>query len=197
MDVLKLLPAAALLAACGGPPTGQVNPAWGDTAVAAEGTTELRVYLGPAGTVRGLAVYHGDRGRIPPAVLARGDAVFPGKSAISFESEWHAIGPVFEVEYDLGDGQHGEIAATADGTLLYTERTLPIDAVPASLQQAALARVGGGEIVSAETKASAGQTATELKVKHGDRTHVVSLADDGRVLWHAVRFMAQVEVPVP
>ena len=31
----------------------------------------------------------------------------------------------------------------------------------------------------------------------GDRTHVVSLADDGRVLWHAVRFMAQVEVPVP
>ncbi|MEZ4467735.1 MAG: hypothetical protein R3F43_25655 [bacterium] len=117
---------------------------------------------------------------------------------MSFESEWHAgRGAVFEVEYDLGDGKEGEIAATPDGELLYVERSLDLASVPASLQQAAVSRVGGGRVVSAESKEAAGVITTELKVDQSGRTHVVSLAADGRVLWHGLRFKAQVEVPVP
>lgn len=183
------------LVGCGG--TMQVDPAFGDTAAQAQGVREMRVYLGHAGAVRGLAVYHQDAALIPVSIRELGEKHFPGKPVAYYESEWHTgAGAVFEVEYDLGGGQTGEVSARADGTLLYVEQPLPLAEVPPAVQAAAVARVPGA-LVSAETKHGPQVDQIEVKIEHAGRTHVLVLTRAGEVVWHGLRFPAKIEVPVP
>lgn len=188
------------LAGCGAERTMQVHPDFGPTAVRAQGVRELRLYLGHGAAVRGLAVYHTDEALIPAPVRALGAQSFPGRPVLYFETEWHAAAggaqALYEVQYDLGEGTSGEVSALADGTLLYVEQPIALDALPPAIRTAALAVVPG-TLVEAESKVGPGLDQVDLKLTHEGRTHVLVMSRDGALLWHALRFPAQVEVPVP
>lgn len=150
------------------------------------------------GTVVKQAMYHRDEAAVPEAVRALAAERFGGAVATHYETELYAdIGRVYEVEVD-NSGTQCELAATADGTELYTE--CHVD--PASLSSAIKATIDsvapGGEVLEAESKQ--GPKLPEeytVEVKVGDNELYLRIAADGTLLQALRRIPAVLEVPLP
>lgn len=192
---MRSLIALSLLTACGSAsPLGGITPEFSETAAKTESIVQARVYLADRGRVRALSLYHRDAAAIPPAVTALGAQHFPGKRVRYYETEWYPdAGLVYEIEYHLGGGRSGELAARADGTLIYVET--PVDPVPPALAKAALAVVGGGTVKSGERQLGPGLDFYGVKVERDGRLHVVLMTPQGEVVRHSLRLPAQIEVP--
>lgn len=183
-----------LLSGCGGSLLGSVAPDFSQAVADTPSTREVRVYLEPGGGIRGLSIYHLDAEAIPDAVKALGASRFPGRRIIYYETEWYADGSqVFEVEYALDGGKKGEIAARADGALIYMER--PVATVPVPTRNAALRAVSGGRIVEGERRQGPGIDHFILKLDLRGRVHVLHIDAQGQVLQHGIRVPAKIEVP--
>lgn len=185
---------ALSVTACGATaPLGRMAPDLTRELQQGKAVQRVTVYLTAQGVVRGASIYHTDLKAIPAAVQALGAERFPGRTALYYETERYADGTrVYEIEYALDDGQKGELAARADGTLVYEER--PVKTLPAAVQAAALARVPG-QIAGREHQLGPGLDYYGVKIEHEGRLHVLLLKPDGRVVRHGVRVPAKLEIP--
>lgn len=183
------------ITACGStPPLGSLPPQLTQTVKQAQAIERIAVYLTSSGAVRSIAVYHTEKEAIPPAVHALGAERFPNRKVLYYETERYADGGlVYEIEYALDNGLKGELAARADGTLVYIER--PIASLPNVVRATALKRVPG-QIVGRERQQGPGLDHYGVKVQFQDQLHVLLLKPDGRVIRHGVRIPAKLEIPV-
>ena len=160
---------------------------------------KLELELNADGSVRELALYHSDDARIPDAVKAKVDEVYPGAKIKLFESELE--GPerkeVFEVEVETADGQECEIEATAAGELIYTECEIEAESLDDAIKAAVKATVPGGELKEAEVverPGAAKETAVEVEVD-GVSHKLVFVS--GELRRHAVEIKAEIELDLP
>ncbi|MCA9657665.1 MAG: hypothetical protein KC486_04935 [Myxococcales bacterium] len=160
---------------------------------------KLELELNADGSVRELALYHSDDARIPDAVKAKVDEVYPGAKIKLFESELE--GPerkeVFEVEVETADGQECEIEATAAGELIYTECEIEAESLDDAIKAAVKATFPGGELKEAEVverPGAAKETAVEVEVD-GVSHKLVFVS--GELRRHAVEIKAEIELDLP
>jgi hypothetical protein len=160
---------------------------------------KLELELAADGSVRELALYHSDDARIPDAVKAKVDEVYPGAKVKLFESELE--GPerreVFEVEVETADGQECEVEATAAGELIYTECEIEAESLDDALKAAVKATFPAGEIKEAEVverPGAAKETAVEVEVD--GVTHKLVFVS-GELRRHAVEIKAEIELDLP
>jgi hypothetical protein len=183
---------AMSLAACGAtPPLGSLPADITRTFQKTQGVQRVNLYLTTGGKVRSVAVYHTDLKEIPAAVQALGAERFPNRQVLYYETEHHADGLIYEIEYALDNGLKGELAARADGTLVYVEQ--PVATLPDVVRAAALKRVPG-QVVGRERQLGPGLDHYGVKIQFQDRLHVVLLKPDGRIVRHGVRIPAKLEV---
>ncbi|MEM7159737.1 MAG: hypothetical protein AAF799_43250 [Myxococcota bacterium] len=169
------------------------------TAIArSEGTIDkINLRLDADGKVVKQSVYHHDETAVPAAVRDLAKERFGDAPIRSYETEVYAdLGLVFEVEVDQ-DGSGCELAATEDGTELYTEcRVDPAtlsDAIKASIEKTA----PGGKILEAESKSGPSvDDETTVEVETGDRELYIRMKADGTVIQVLRRVPAVIEVPL-
>lgn len=160
---------------------------------------KLELELAADGSVRELALYHSDDARIPDAVKAKVEEVYPGAKIKLFESELE--GPerkeVFEVEVETADGQECEVEATAAGELIYTECEIEAESLDDALKAAVKATFPAGELKEAEVverPGAAKETAVEVEVD--GVTHKLVFVS-GELRRHAVEIKAEIELDLP
>lgn len=158
---------------------------------------KIHLRLDVDGKVVKQSVYHHDEASIPQAVRDLAKERFGDAPIESYETEHYAnLGVVYEVEVDK-DGQGCELAATANGTELYTECKVDpaslSDAIKASIEKTA----PGGTILEAETKSGPKvDDETTVEVKAGDRELYIRMSPDGTVIQVLRRIPAVIEVPL-
>lgn len=168
------------------------------TAREAEGVEKIELRISADGGVAKHAVYHSDASLIPQPVKDRAQAEFPGSQVSSYESEHYAdLGDVYEVEVQTAEGMSCEVAATADGKLLYTECSEDPANTPEAIQSAVASALPGGTIEEYEVKKGEGIDEVTVEVKADGREYYLRLLPSGTVLETRLRVPALIEVPLP
>lgn len=187
------------------PASGEASPATGDAVLAtvasaapnAQGVDKVEVRLDKSGRVVKQAVYHLDASLVPEPVKATAQREFPDSNVTHYETERYAdLGDIYEVEVDTADGRSCEVAAKADGSLIYTEcRADPATASP-EIIAAIEAAVPGGEIKEYEVKKGEGIDEVTAEVEAGGQEYYLHLEPDGTLLDKRIRVPALIEVPL-
>lgn len=171
-----------------------------DVAAAAKGSdvSKMKLRLDDSGAIVKQSVYHGDASRIAEPVKALATKEYPDGKPVRFENEWYAEhGPVHEVEVELPDGTHCEVAAKPDGALLYKECRVDPAKLDAAVTAAVEAAIPGGKILEAETKQGDGIDTLTIEVEAGGKEYYLIMSPTGEVSGKYQRVPAIVEVPVP
>ncbi|MEM1348207.1 MAG: hypothetical protein AAGI01_06625 [Myxococcota bacterium] len=171
------------------------------TALSAKDVSQVRMYFGEGGAQRKTAVYHLDASKVPAPVLELAKKQFPDATVTSYELEkYAALGVIHEVEVNTKDGSKAEVAARADGTLVYVETVQkPSEDVPKAPVRAAVeAAVPGAQITAVEVKD--GPNLHEYRVKatlEGQQAeHVFVFDKSDQLTARYMRFPAKIELPV-
>lgn len=165
-------------------------------AAKAKGVTKIQLYAAPDGTLRKVAVYHADPAQVPEPVRALAKSKFGEAAITSYESELYAdLGQVYEITAKTESGEQ-EIAAKADGTLVYMEHPVALAAVPAAVKATAEKAVPGGEWVEAEEKKGPAIHQFGVKLTADGVTHYLRISPAGELLNHGLRLPAMVEVGI-
>jgi hypothetical protein len=165
---------------------------------ASHGAIKMKIRTDGAGAVVKQSVYHHDEQAIPKPVHELAAQRFPGAKTEHVESELYAEhGRVYEIELTTADGKQCEVAASAEGTELYTECRVDPATLPAPVADAVAKLYPGAKVLEAETKKGPKLDEISVEVQAGDAEHYVRLAPDGRVLERLVRVPAIVEIPIP
>ena len=224
-----LIPALALLVACGqSEEPSTASPADADTrdspagsqavnseagakevlraeilqvATEAPKVETMKLRFDSSGALVKQAVYHDDAAAVPEAVRALAEQTYPRAKVTGYETEHYADrGEVFEVELETGENRHCEVAATAEGVLVYTECRVDARELPAPVAERVTALFADGEILEAEHKTlgAEGSEGEEysVEVKHAGREYYLRIASDGSLLSKHLRVPAVVELPV-
>ncbi|MEZ4381968.1 MAG: hypothetical protein R3A79_11525 [Nannocystaceae bacterium] len=160
---------------------------------------KLELELAADGSVRQLALYHRDAARIPDAVKAKVEEVYPGATTKLFETELE--GPerreVFEVEVETADGRECEVEATAAGELIYTECEVDAESLDDAIKAAVKATLPDGAIKEAEVVERPGAaTETSVEVEVAGVSHKLVFVS-GELRRHAVELKAEIELDLP
>lgn len=173
---------------------GAIDAQIAKAATSAKGVIKLKLYAAADGTLRKIALYHTDATQVPERVKAKAKATFGDAPVKYYESEVYAdLGRIFEVEVTTKDGEK-ELAAKADGTVVYVEAPMKPDALPAAVLTAAKAAVPGAKVIEAEHKKGPKVDEYAVKFDAAGVIHYVRLSPDGKVINHGLRFPAEVEV---
>ncbi len=161
--------------------------------------TKVEIEVHADGSIRELALYHNDADKLPEAVRAKAEEVYPGATIKGYESE--VEGPerreVFEVELKTAEGQDCEVEATATGELIYTECEIEVSALSEELKAAALKALPGAAIEEVEVIEYSGDRPKEtvVEAKIGDATHKLVFID-GELSRHVREIKAELEFDV-
>ncbi|MCH9684175.1 MAG: hypothetical protein K0V04_22270 [Deltaproteobacteria bacterium] len=190
-------PTAGSAAAAAAGPSSALDAEIIETAATATTVHKMKLRVDGDGNVVKLAVYHDAADSVPQAVRDLAAERFAGSPVTHYETELYADhGRVYEVEVDKG-GVACELAASPDGTELYTE--CHVD--PASLSDAVKATVEsvapGGKILEAETKKGPSLDELTVEVEVGGQELYLRLASDGSLIQALRRIPAVIEVPLP
>jgi len=159
---------------------------------------KMKLRTDAAGTLVKQSVYHADASAIPKAVHDLAAQKFPGGKLARVESELYAEhGRVYEIEMQTSDGKTCEVAASEDGTELYTECEVDPKSLPAPVNDAIAKLYPGAKILEAETKKGPKVDEITIEVQVGEGEHYVRIAPDGNVIQRLVRVPAVVEIPLP
>lgn len=178
-------------------PPGQLDPELVALAIRADSLIRFRLRVDESGAIQKFAVYHEDADEIPEAVRAAAEARFPDSQVRYYESERYSDrGRVHEVEVATSEGQHCELSAQTDGTLVYVECEITADEVPEAIMAEANRRVPGGELVEAETKEGPEINTVHLQMRVGEQTHYLIFQASGEFSNHYLRVPATIDIPV-
>jgi hypothetical protein len=159
------------------------------------GVEKIRIRTDAAGTITKLALYHKDASQIPAGIVALAKEKLPGSTIRRYETEIYADrGRAFDVEVFAADGRECELAALADGTMLYTECAIKVEELPAAVRDAALKVAPGGQIVEAEKKQGPAADEYTVEVKTAAMLHYLRVGPTGEMIWHGARVPAYVEL---
>lgn len=164
---------------------------------AAAGAIKMKVRTDANGVLVKQSVYHQQLAAIPEPVQKLAAAKFPGAKTDYVESELYAEhGRVYEIEVTTADGQHCEIAASADAAELYTECIIDAAALPAAVAATVAKLYPGAKVLEAETKKGPkiDELTVEIQVEGGE--HYLRVAPDGTVIQRLVRIPAIIEIPL-
>lgn len=159
---------------------------------------KFKLRVDEAGVADKQSLYHGDAAAIPEPVQALARERYKGAKIERYESElYREHGRIFEVELTTAEGQRCEIAASAEGTELYTECRLTPETTPAPIRDAITKLYPEGKIVEVETKRGPKVDEVTVEVElAGGRQHYVRLGPDGKLLARYVRVPAVLEIPL-
>jgi uncharacterized membrane protein YkoI len=167
-----------------------------DAALGARGDLKMEIRLDADGKVVKQTTYHDDPDAIPEAVHDLAAKEFPGAKAARYETEWYADrGLVYEIEVDTKDKKRCEVAATEDGTKIYTECHVKPKALPPEVSKQVEATIPGGKILEAETKKGPDIDVVTVEVEKDGREYYLRLSPDGTLLEKLLRVPAVVEIP--
>ncbi len=168
------------------------------TARDAHGVEKAKIRTNPDGTVTKLAVYHTDASQIPEPVKKLVATKYPGATVAFYESEIHADGQrVYEVEVRPKNGPSCEVAATANGSELYTECEVQPSDLPVAVAHSLASLRPKARIREAERKTEMdGTQSYSLVVTDNDGQHYIYFAPDGTIQKHLLRVPAVLEVLV-
>jgi len=159
---------------------------------------ELR--LDEAGAIVKQAVYHDDKDAIPEPVRALAEQTYPGSKPYRYETEHYADrGVVYEVEVETAEGQKCEVAASAEGELIYRECQIPAAELPEAVASRVSATIADGKILEAEYKQVEGEAdeSYSVEIEADAREYYLRIAADGTLLSKHLRVPALVELPIP
>jgi hypothetical protein len=166
------------------------------TAAEATDVQTMKIRIGADGRVLKQSVYHGDASAIPEPVRALAQEQFPGAKALRYETEHYAdLGAVYEVEVESAEGKLCEVAAKADGSLVYIECQEDPGSASDAIRSAIEAAIPGATIKELETKKGPNLDEVSVEVEAGGREYALRMKPDGTVLEKRRRIPAIVEVP--
>lgn len=167
-----------------------------ETAAKAPRVEKVKIRVDNQGVVHKVAVYHGDADRIPQAVRDLAVKTYADSKPKRYESEHYSDkGDIFEVEVETKDGKQCEVAATKDGTLVYTECRVDEASLPAKVRAAIDKTVPGGKLLEAEEKKGTDVDEITVEVEKDGREHYLTITRSGELLSHHLRIPAVLEVP--
>jgi uncharacterized membrane protein YkoI len=119
--------------------------------------------------------------KLPANIRAAAEAAAPGLVVAASSMEEEDGKTFYEVSGKVGD-QVVEVILTPEGEVVVVERVISVDAVPANVRDAAVAKVPGLVIAMAEEIKRGGATQYELKGKANGKKFEVKLSEAGEVL---------------
>jgi hypothetical protein len=114
-----------------------------------------------------------DRSELPAAVQKAVDVAKQGATVRGFSQETDGKETFYEVEL-VANGRHKDILMDRDGQVVEVEQELPVESLPATVQQRVRAETGDSQIDSVEALTKRGKLAGyEVHVtKDGARTEI-------------------------
>ncbi|MEM9461282.1 MAG: hypothetical protein AAGF11_44370 [Myxococcota bacterium] len=168
-----------------------------ELAATANKVEKIKLRTTADGTLVKQALYHDKADAIPEPVHALASKEFPKGTIIHYETELYAdLGRVYEIELDDG-GKACEVAATEDGSKVYTECQIDPTTLSAAVKATIDKVAPGGKILEAETKKGPSVDETTVEVQVGDRELYLRIGPDGALIQALRRIPAIVEVPLP
>jgi hypothetical protein len=215
MSRAPLLFPLALLLACGPkgtggttPPTDAATPAPAaptaaldgeivKTATVAANVQKIKIRVDAEGGIVKQSLYHDKADALPAKVLELAKTRFPSGTIRDYETELYADrGRVYEVEVEDA-GKSCEVAATPEGTEVYTECEVDPASLAAELKAAIEKAAPGGKILEAETKKGPDVDEVTVEVEVDGRELYLRMRPDGTLIQKLRRIPAIVEIPLP
>jgi hypothetical protein len=175
-------------------PACAMGPGWSQADAESARRLELQV------DARGRSVeveYHVDPARVPAAVHAAMDALFPSGPTVGAEKEWNDGTLYWELSREV-DGREVEAMFTPDGALHQLELEVAADTIPAGVRSTARDAIDGARADKWEEIRDAQQELIEFHVKlgRGDERFKIVIGLDAALLAVFREVPAEVEVPV-
>lgn len=150
-----------------------------------------------SGNLQKQSLYHSDAAAVPEAARALVEKRWPGAKVRGYESERYAEhGRVDEIEVTTAEGAECELAVKQDGSTLYEECRIALDAMPPAVASKVAALFPDGSIHEAETKKGEGVDELTIEVTAGGKEYYLRMRPDGEVLAKLLRIPAVLEVPI-
>lgn len=150
-----------------------------------------------SGNLQKQSLYHSNADAVPEAARALVAKRWPGATVRGYESERYAEhGRVDEIEVTTAEGAECELAVKQDGSALYEECRIALDAVPPAVASKVAALFPDGSIHEAETKKGEGVDELTIEVAAGGKEYYLRMKPDGEVIAKLLRIPAVLEVPI-
>lgn len=169
-----------------------------ELATASTTVDKLKLRFNGEGKLVKQALYHGEAAAAPAALVDAVKERYPGHSIRGYETEHYAdLGAVFEIEFETSEGQHCELAAREDGSVIYTECRVDPAELPESIIKNIDGIFSGSKVLEAEFKTMDEQESYSVEFEHEGREYYFHFDAEGQVTSKHVLVPAVVELPLP